>query len=260
MATRNYSNAETSTGAPSTRQVQAKVKPFASAAASDSWWESPDAGLQPFADRLNTAQRVRKVQATARALGEEMATMLENPDPFKTEAQNAKDMQAALDKRNKSLDNELKLAKQAAKAEREMFQKEIAALIPENESGRAAEIRSYFRGLKESERHSQLNIAIQNGDSETVAALTNAPSYLSGLDDNHKATARQRYAEQHAPESTQALAAVEKAETLAKQAWADATDYGVESLPDVLLTASKQETERSEKLAAVGKWGGDDDG
>ena len=253
---RNYSTSEFAQPAARTRQVAAKSKPFASAAARDAWWESE--ALKPFADKLNTAKRTRMVQRRARALASEVAKLHDNPSPYKTAAANVKELQTTLDSRRKALDNELNLAKQAAKAERNAFQAEINGLIPDQDGARAGEIRSYFRSLDDGARQTTLQQAVQAGDSETVAALVNSPAYLSGLTGEQQAHAKQRYAETHAPEATAALKAVERAEQLASQAAGDAIHHGVLHLEnDTLEYAERAEKKRNEELANIDDDGGD---
>lgn len=230
-----------------TTTLDAKAKTFASAAASDKWWES-----EPLANHTNlmSARHAQGAQEKARRLAEEVGAMYENPSPYKTQAANARDLSERFEKRRKEVTDAAERARKAADAEVEAAQNEIERTLPKQDGPRAAEIRSYFRDLPATERQQKMTEAIDAGDAETVAALTSAPGYLAGLDSDIQSKARQRFAERHAPEATGQLQAAQRAADLARQASTDAIECGLDHYPaDQLKDAEARESKRAERIA-----------
>lgn len=67
-----------------------------------------------------------------------------------------------------------------------------------NETQHAGEIRSHIRSLDKSSRRELLEQAIESGDSDTLAAVLEGPAYLSGLNSEHQAMYRSKFAALHA--------------------------------------------------------------
>ncbi len=70
------------------------------------------------------------------------------------------------------------------------------ALVPEQRTCEAAEIRGHFASLPEADRFKLAEERIEAGDTETTNALLSAPAYLSGLNETQRVGLRQK-AEQH---------------------------------------------------------------
>ena len=68
------------------------------------------------------------------------------------------------------------------------------------EDHRASEVRGTMRGLKDQERMKLLQEAIEGGDAATIAAVTAAPAYLSGLSSERAQALRRQYEQRHAAE------------------------------------------------------------
>lgn len=73
----------------------------------------------------------------------------------------------------------------------------LAAQIQErtqlSDGRRGAEIRLFFRQASADERKKIINSAIEGRDSETLAALFDAPAYLSGMDGEYQSRMRYHY-------------------------------------------------------------------
>lgn len=62
----------------------------------------------------------------------------------------------------------------------------------------ASEIRAYLRSLGDEERHGVMETATKAGDTATVAAMLDAPAYLSGLNEKQQDAFRRLYLDLHA--------------------------------------------------------------
>lgn len=87
----------------------------------------------------------------------------------------------------------------------------------DKETPHAAEIRAYFRGLKQNEKIDAIDRAIKTKDSATLAALVNGPDYLSGVDKAMRDNMMQRYHEEVAPELVAEIRAFEEADSAAQE-------------------------------------------
>lgn len=86
----------------------------------------------------------------------------------------------------------------------------------------AAEIRTYLRGLDPETRHSAMEEAAKAGDTATMAAMLDAPGYLSGLNPKQQDAFRQLYLEAHAKELLDRRSAVELAKEVNAKAVSEA--------------------------------------
>lgn len=79
------------------------------------------------------------------------------------------------------------------------------------ETHRAGEIRTMLRGLPESERNAIIQAAIADKDGQTIAAIVEAPAYLSGMTAEHVGAIRAQYERAHGGDLPERAATLEKA-------------------------------------------------
>lgn len=125
--------------------------------------------------------------------------ILTTRDPTKTDASHLKSIH----------DASKKLAGAAAKsrAEADRILSEAGYAIGQKlreetkltDGPRGPEIRSALRAMSQADRNSLLLSAMKSNDSETLAAMLDAPAYLAGIHREHQATMRATYEEQVAP-------------------------------------------------------------
>lgn len=228
-----------------------KADPFQSAAASPKWFES---GELAEAGNLISVSKAKAAQGHARKLAEQVANMYENPSPYCTRAENARQLAQTFDKLKADAHKQFESTKKAAEAEQEAARRAMAETL-EVDTSRASEIRQYLRGLDESERHQVLNQAVKAGDAETIRAATEGPGYLAGVNPDTQHRLRESFMHTHAPEAAQQLKAAEKAQEIAAKAVIDAVEYGMEHIPaETLKEAESREAKRRQALE------GEDDG
>lgn len=85
---------------------------------------------------------------------------------------------------------------------------QIQARTKLTDGRRGAEIRTLFRQLPAQDRQKLMEAAMQNGDDETLAALFDAPHYLSGMDADYQSRMKHHYEMQVAPDLHEQLEAV----------------------------------------------------
>lgn len=78
----------------------------------------------------------------------------------------------------------------------------------------SAEIRSYVKNLKASERMTFLQKAIESGDETTASAVLGGPSYLSGLDGDMQGVLTRMYHERISPKEAKRVRAMKAAQEL----------------------------------------------
>lgn len=110
---------------------------------------------------------------------------------------------------------------QAASAEVKALDSAIRAKVG-TPTQHAAEIRAYLRGLDPETRHGALEEAAKAGDAATMAAMLDAPGYLSGLNPKQQDAFRQLYLEVHAKELLDRRSAVELAKEVNAKAVSEA--------------------------------------
>lgn len=93
------------------------------------------------------------------------------------------------------------------------------------EDHRAGEIRSMLRSMKQSERDAILQEAIATGDAKTIAAVVEAPAYLSGVKADRIKSLRGQYEAQHGGDYPARIAALEKAVAINRSTAEDALKF-----------------------------------
>lgn len=89
-------------------------------------------------------------------------------------------------------------------------------------NGYAEEIRASVRAMPAAERNRVLVNALDAGDAATVAALTDAPSIVTGIDADYAGRIRQSYVEKHAPDEHAAMSALHETASTAFTAASEA--------------------------------------
>ena len=150
------------------------------------------------------------INGTLNSIIEARAAVL--ADPTMTDAARALAVADAADalslRATKKADAALSTLNKAIAFERAALDGPVASAVS---PAMATELRSYVRGLKDTERLGFLLRAAKDGDAETVAAVTKAKPFLSGIDQATQASISQQLNRVLNPDSTRRLAMYEKA-------------------------------------------------
>ncbi|WP_018878949.1 hypothetical protein [Thioalkalivibrio sp. ALE9] len=139
------------------------------------------------------------------AATEQLEVMSQRNDPTETEARHAERLAEAgrkLASRVESVTADIEREVREATRRLSAQAEETAGL---RESPYASEIRQAVREMPAKSRHGVLNKALEDGDGATVAALTAAPTVVTGLDAEARDRFRHQFLAKHAPQETQAL-------------------------------------------------------
>ena len=98
-----------------------------------------------------------------------------------------------------------------ARAEIEAEQRALVSDLGLVESHRAGEIRALVRSLDEQGRQKVLSDAVAAKDAQTIAAITEAPAYLSGMTQEQAATWRRQFELRHGADRVSRIDALSKA-------------------------------------------------
>ena len=98
-----------------------------------------------------------------------------------------------------------------ARAEIEAEQRALVSDLGLVESHRAGEIRALVRSLDEQGRQKVLSDAVASKDAQTIAAITEAPAYLSGMTQEQAATWRRQFELRHGADRVSRIDALSKA-------------------------------------------------
>lgn len=134
---------------------------------------------------------------------------------------------------------------------------EMTQVAPLKENEYASEIRAVVRGMEMNDRTMLLVDAVKRGDAPVVAALTNAPSIITGLTPEFVGQMKEAYFEKNAPEQKAASKNLFETETtlhmivrLAKEQAAKAVDPRY--IADIQAAAAEAEKARAAFDGAVG--------
>ena len=123
------------------------------------------------------------------------------------------------------------------------------------ESHRAGEIRTLMRSLSDAERQKLLQAAVAEGDAQTIAAVIEAPAYLSGLNAEQAKAIRLQYEQAHAGDTLARIQVLEQAIEINRQTALEAVKFHAALLPAerAKAIADKQKAARQmrEKLSIV---------
>lgn len=205
------------------------------------WFEKPELAQH---SSLTPVSKAKRLQERARALAEDARKSLIHRNPYATQALHYRDWYEKTDKRRRGLRQEFEAFLEEAKAEAAGAVESVNYQLKLSETQRAAEVRSFMRGLKPEERESFIAQAIEHKDSETIAAIVNGPAYLAGLDGDRQHGVWESYAKAHAPEVMAKRDAVNRAKEIARQAVMDVDDYVVQITPAKALGEAEQKHEQ----------------
>lgn len=142
--------------------------------------------------------------------------MRKNPNPYKTDAENQRLLEKAIERAMLANAQRTDRARESAKAEIQRVQSKVESYL--RETDRASEIRSYIRGRSEGERADIIARAIEAQDKETIAAVLNAPAYLSGLKEDRQQAIKQQYLQKVDPDLIKLERALTRADKLTDEA------------------------------------------
>ncbi len=193
----------------------------------------------------STMQSLRRAHDGYRTFCENLVDAFQNPDPTMTEAAHFIQMREMAFAKVKSAAQANERAKEMAVAEISACKAVMRSTLAMVENGRAEEIRGYLRSLPQGERSDILAEAVANKDAATIAAVVDAPAYLSGETEKRTALLRSNYETQHNPELAERIADLEQALAINSAAGEDLPEF-----VDSLLPFAKYEPLKKEQEAA----------
>lgn len=132
--------------------------------------------------------------------------------------------------------------------------KVAAATLPavHSDPAMASEIRSAMRGLSDRERQRQIDVAIAEGDGETIGSILGAKPYLSGVTPHGAANIQAFWRARHHPDEADRLERLQQAESALDLAGAAAVKFAQELATSPLAREASASSERTrEALAAI---------
>lgn len=190
-------------------------------------------------------QALRNAHDSYRTFCENLVDAFQKPDPTMTEAAHFIQMREMAFKKVKSAADKNDQARERAAAEIKFCRSAMRSQLEMVENHRAAEIRNYLRTLPQAERSDILAQAVENKDAATIAAVVEAPAYLSGETQERVSLLRSRYETQHNPELAERIADLEQALAINTAAGQDLPEF-----VDSLLPFAKYEPLKKEQEAA----------
>lgn len=167
----------------------------------------------------------------------------QNPDPTDTDAGHFIKMREMAFKKVESACDANNRAIEVAEAEIRACQAAMRSTLEMVENYRAAEIRGYLRELPKVERADVLAVAIKNKDAATIAAVVDAPGYLSGHTEEQRTLYRTRYEREHNPQLAARMDDLNQALAINKAAKMDLPEFVDSIVPFKKYTKLKKEQE-----------------
>ena len=93
------------------------------------------------------------------------------------------------------------------------------------ESAHAKEIRDRLMGMSDSARSNAIQQAVERGDAQVMAALANAPSFLSGMEDAQRDALVEQYQTKHAPQAVKRIRDMLASAERLEDAYAQAPEF-----------------------------------
>lgn len=193
----------------------------------------------------STMQNLAKAHEKYRSFYERMRAAVEQKDPAMTEEGHFLEMRALAFKTVQKAAATKDQANEAALAEIEATKAVLRSNLGLVEDNRAAEIRGHLRSLSDEKRNSILAAATSSGDAKTVAAVVSAPSYLSGVSDDRRASLKASFERQHGGDLPARIRDLEKAVSINDKTADDALMF-----LDRLLPNEKYEKIQKKRAAA----------
>lgn len=142
-------------------------------------------------------------------------------------------------------------AKEKASAEIKACRAAMRSSLEMVENHRAPEIRSYLRALPQAERSDILAETVKNKDAAAIAAVVDAPAYLSGETQERTDILRNRYETQHNPELAERIADLEEALAINTAVGKDLPEFVDSLLPFAKYEPLKKEQEATQARRAA---------
>jgi len=142
-----------------------------------------------------------------------------NRDPEHTEDAHVLRINEQVQKQAQRLEQSLDKAREHLNMSRTKYRQEIADAAKLDDSRHGAEIRSVIRAMKPEERQTAILQAMQEDDRETLAAALSGPAIAAGLTREQQKNLRDKFEQRVAPKAFEALAAVNRAEDRAFDAF-----------------------------------------
>ncbi|MEA1619645.1 hypothetical protein SOQ14_12025 [Erythrobacter sp. T5W1-R] len=144
----------------------------------------------------------------ATALLESLETVAAKRNPTETPEAHALRVHKAAQKVLQQVEELTAKANETRTAAGRSISEQIQARTKLTDGRRGAEIRTLFRQLPAQDRQRLMEVAMQNRDDETLAALFDAPTYLSGMDADYQSRMKLHYETLICPELHEQLEAV----------------------------------------------------
>jgi len=142
-----------------------------------------------------------------------------NRDPEVTEDGHVLRVNKTVQEQAQRLEKSLDKARSNLNMARTKYRQEIADLAKLDDTRHGAEIRSVIRAMKPEERQTAILQAMQEDDRETLAAALSGPAIAAGLTREQQKNLRDKFEKRVAPKAFEALAAVNRAEDRAFDAF-----------------------------------------
>lgn len=193
--------------------------------------------LRPeFAQRIEGGDTIMQSLANAhenyRGFYERMTAAVKQRDPELTEDGHFLQMRDLAFKTATRAGAANDRANESALVEIEVARSALQTQLGLTEDHRASEIRTYFRSLSDQARTKLLQGAVESGDAKTVAAITEAPNYLTGLSGETVAGFKAQYERKHGGDLPARIRDLEQAIAINKQTAKDALAFLDRLLPN----------------------------
>lgn len=171
---------------------------------------------------------------------EGLAAIRETPNPTMPRAATALKYKERLAQVGKVAEQQLQIAARQLQSAQDNATSQMLAKTKLNQvTGRASEIRATLRQLDAKQRKAFINKSVENGSSEVLAAVLDAPAELSMLSDSEVSQARDFFVAKHAPEYGETMNDLDAAQlrlSLSYDAFLDETgrlrDKGIEEFAE----------------------------
>lgn len=122
-------------------------------------------------------------------------------------------------------------AREAAEGELSALRSSLQSQLGLVETHRAGEIRALLRSLPDAKRSELLQAAVAGGDAQTIAAVVEAPGYLSGMNVDQVQALRGQYEAKHGGDIPARIGVLEQAIEINRKAATEALHFHAALLP-----------------------------
>lgn len=202
-----------------------------------------------------TLSRLAVAHKGYRDLHNSLRDAFDNPDPELTPDAHFMTVKRLGDQSLSAAARASDAAREAAEGEVKALRSSLQSQLGLVETHRAGEIRTLLRSLPDGRRSELLQAAIVEGDAQTIAAVVEAPGYLSGLSKDQVQALRGQYEVKHGGDIPARIRVLEQAIAINRQTATEAMAFHGALLPSERAREieAKQKASRTirEKLSIV---------